>query len=353
VTEQTLVEKENPIAVYKPFYAELAQLKKDSKSLVFDYEDPKQIKEARSHIHKWRLTKGAIERARKAEKQESLDYGRLVDSEAKRLTNEVQEIIDDHEGPILEIEQREKDRIATHQANMDRIQQYADGDWSGYDAERLEGLLKPIDEMQPDEAYEEFTAPALSIWKQAREKVVVALEARRKYESEQAELERLRAEQAAREQKEREAKIAQEAAEKARIEAEAKAKAEAEAAERKAQEEREAAAKREAEAKAAQERAEQARIAAEAKAIQDAIDAERRQAEAVEAAEKRAKQQAEEAKQREIAEAKKREDNQKHKAKINNEALADFVKGGLNEDQAKLAVTLIAQRSIRNVEIKY
>src|SRR5690606_23508393 len=78
--------------------------------------------------------------------------------------------------------------------------------------------------------WEEFEAEAARAKDKAVSSLRAALVAREKYEAEQAELARLRAEAEAREQKEREERIAREAAERAQREAEAKAQAEREAA---------------------------------------------------------------------------------------------------------------------------
>lgn len=48
-----------------------------------------------------------------------------------------------------------------------------------------------------------------------------------------------------------------------------------------------------------------------------------------------------------------REKDKAHKAAINNAALAAFIAGGMTEECAKLAVTLIAKRAIPNIAISY
>ncbi|MCO2928159.1 hypothetical protein FA260_34330, partial [Pseudomonas aeruginosa] len=52
-------------------------------------------------------------------------------------------------------------------------------------------------------------------------------------------------------------------------------------------------------------------------------------------------------------EAAAREADKAHKKAINNEALAAFVAGGMDESSARRAVTLIAQRKIPGVHIYY
>ncbi|ENQ7660184.1 hypothetical protein ACEQOL_006537 [Pseudomonas aeruginosa] len=55
----------------------------------------------------------------------------------------------------------------------------------------------------------------------------------------------------------------------------------------------------------------------------------------------------------ELREAAAREADKAHKKAINNEALAAFVAGGMDESSARRAVTLIAQRKIPGVHIYY
>lgn len=164
------------------------------------------------------------------------------------------------------------------------------------------------------------------------------LATRVKYDADQAELARLRAEQAKRDAEDAERRRVEEAAarEKARQEEIAKAAAQAEqrereAAEHRAQEECDRAARREAELKA------------------QAEAAERRERET----EARLKREAEEKAAAEKAEAARRERDKEHKGKINRAAVDAFVSGGIAEDVAKSVVTLIAKRSIPAVMIAY
>lgn len=115
-----------------------------------------------------------------------------------------------------------------------------------------------------------------------------------------------------------------------------------EAAKRAEQEKKDAEAKAEADRKSAAERAE--------KEKQEAIERERK------AAEEREKDRIaaeEETKRREDEERERREKNKKHNAAINNQAMQCFIDGGLDKDQAKIAVQLIAQKKVDHVTIAY
>jgi len=235
----------------------------------------------------------------------------------------------------------------------------------------------------------EHEAEALRLKADTLAMLRTALEKRTKYEAEQAELVRLRAEAEAQAQRDREAQIAREAEERTRREAEQRAQAERDAAAKREAEAKAAADRRELELKFAAEQAERAaaqaarekieseqraaqqkaddelrhqqaiaqaeadRIAAEQRAKQERINSEARQAEAAERA-----RLAEVARQNAAADeilrqAAAREADKAHKMKINRAALDAFVAGGMTEECAKQAVVLIAQRKIPAITIQY
>lgn len=331
------------IAVYKPFWSELEKLKQDNEKLVFQYHTPKGNKEARSHIYNLRKRKGDIERARKAEKAEALEYGRQVDSQAKEIVAEYDAMIEKHQAPLDEIERREAERVAAHESVLSAIQELGAIDaFNPPGSDGLKQRLESAEAVVVDSSLEEFEEKAQATKDEVISKLNQMLEARLKEEAEQAELARLRREQEEREKREREEAIAREAVERARREAEEKAQREREEAEAKAAAEREAAQRRERELQEAAERAEREKEAAEERAKLAAKEAE-----------DRVKREAEEAARKEREEAERREANKRHKAKINNAAVAAMVAGGMDEQQAKLAVTLIAKREVPRVTISY
>jgi colicin import membrane protein len=319
------------IVAYDEFRAQLAELREHNAAVVFDYEDPRGNKAARSHIHKLRLTKGAVEKVRKAEKAEALECGRQVDAQAKAIVAEIDGMIEVHQAPLDVIEQRERDRRAKHEANLERMRELGTPTNEPLTAAQLRERLADVDSYKLGAHWEEYETEAARLKEQARERLLAAIEQRETYEREQAELERLRREQAAREQAERDARIAAEAADKARREAEEKAQREREAAEAAARAERQAAERRELQLRLEKEQAE--RAAAEA--------------------EQRAMREQEELALREQAEAEKREQNRRHAARVHRQAVAGFVENGIDEETAKRVMTLIAKRMIPRVAITY
>ena len=130
IEQEFIPASDKPIACYSEFRAQLAQLKADNEAAVFDYADPAGNKEARSHIHKLRRTKTAVDAARKAEKDASLQYGRRVDSEAKEIITQIEDMIAVHESPIKEIEEREAARKQSILNRMGQIVAYGEIDKS-------------------------------------------------------------------------------------------------------------------------------------------------------------------------------------------------------------------------------
>lgn len=317
------------IAVYDPFIAQLVQLRQFNQSITFDYEDPKGNKEARSHIYKLRQTKSAVENARKAEKQASLEYGRRVDAEAKEIIGEIEEMIEVHATPIREIEEREKQRVAALAERVDWFAEMVPDEQA--DSTDLAERLALVKSTPVDESFEEMEVLAARTKLDTIEKLEALHSSAAKREADAAELERLRREQAEREEREREDRIRREAAEQAQRQAEARAQAEAKAAAAKAERERQEQEHRELQLKLEKEQAERR-----------ADEADRRAKEEL-AAKQRAENEA----------RRKREENQRHRTKINNQAIKALVKGGVSNEQAQAVVTLIAAGDVPRVTINY
>lgn len=329
----------NAIELYSDFRTQLAALKTESNALVFDYATPKGNKEARSHIFSLRKVKGSLESARKEAK--ALDYGRLVDSKAKEIEAEIEGLIEAHDKPLREIEQREAERIAAIKARIDTLSLYQTAA-SDTKAETWAAYLAEVEAFPLDDTLQEFKAAAALAKDSAITEIKPRLAVRQKYEAEQVELARLRAESEARERKEREDRIAQEAATRATREAELAAERQREA-DRRAEQERE---------QRAAEAARQQELALE-RAKRETAEAEERAARAEQAAKERAERELKASQEAERLAAEKREANKKHQAKVNNAAVQALIAVGLGEEPAKIAVTAIAKHAIPNVTISY
>lgn len=357
MTTEILDAPKSAVVEYQPFYAQLAELEKNNASLVFDYESKKGNKEARSHVNTLRLTKGALERTRKAAKEESLRIGRAIDAEAKEIEKRIEAMITVHQKKLDEIEEREQTRVAIIEACIENLRRHGA---SATTAENLAAEISVLEVAVIGDDYAEFKAAALEVKDARLRELRINHAALVKAEEEAAELVRLRAEAAERAQRERDEAIAKAAAEKAAAEAAARVAAEAEKARRaieeaelKAKQEREAAERRELELKLQAEQAERRRVEAEQKAIRDAQEAaERAEAEkqrAIKAEQERVAAQA----RAEAEEKARREANLAHRKKINQAALAALVAGGISEECGKECIKLIASGKVPHIEINY
>ncbi len=232
--------------------------------------------------------------------------------------------------PLTDYENKERDRLAKHEANIAKLASFALVDPSK-NTEALRNDLAELQSITVSESWEEFELRAIKIKQNSVDVLTAAIQARGKYEDEQRELQRLREETARREQEDCDRKIAEAAAERARQEEQQKAQAERERIEREKQE----AIRRQKEAEEAAERAEQKRIA-------DIERAKREEREKIEAQ-----------KRREADEARKREEDIQHKREVNNAAAKALCTCGVVEDVAKEIVKAIALGGIPNVKIFY
>lgn len=326
----------------------LAQIKAELDAFVPDVTTKKGRDAIASIAYKVAKGKTALDNIGKDLVADLKDVPKKIDAERKRMRDLLDLWKDEVRAPLTAWEEAEEARKQEHQSCINRIQFFGQG-FEGIDAETLKQRLSELEAIAIGDHLEEFEAEGHRAKAKALEALNAAIAAREKHEAEQAELARLRAEAAAREQKEREERIAREAAERVQREAEAKAQAEREAVLRREQETKAAAERRELELKLAAERAEREKAEAVQREQQAKADVERRAAAAVEEEQRRVAAQA----AAEAAEAKRRERDKAYKAAINRAALEAFVQGGMTEECAKLAVTLIAKKSIPAVSIAY
>lgn len=312
----------------------------------------------------------------------------LIDADRKKWRDECDKLRDEIRKPLTDWEQAEADRIQRHKDAIQKLRELS-APAMGTDSAAISGLIAQAEAVTLGDHWQEFAAEAGKAKDETLAILRFNLQRRQQYESEQAELARLRAEAARREQEdadrraaEREAQRIREAEERARREAEeaaAKARADAEAA---ARAEREAI---EAKARAEREAAERARIASEqaearAKAEAEAAklreqDAERRRVESEERAKRDAQEAAERAERDRVAavEAERqraerqriaeqeaaakaqaeREANKEHMRRINREALAGIMAVGISEEQGKALIKAIASGAVPHVSISY
>lgn len=305
-----------------------------------------------SMAHKIARSKVAIDNLGKDLGADLKELPKKVDAERKRWRDQLDQWRDEARSPLDEWEAAEEKRIAAHNEKITLIESFAAGeDEAGIPltAQQLKDNLAFVKKVQLGEHWEEFESKAARAKDAAIEKLAGLIAAQEKYEAEQAELERLRKEQAEREQKEREERIAREAAELARREAEEKAKAERDAAAKREQAAREEAERKDREAKEAAERREREHQEALIKAKFDA-EMERQR---IEEEHKRKEEARLAEQQREAEEEARRQADKQHQAAINRAAVKAMTNNGITEEVAKKVVILVAKGSIPAMTIIY
>lgn len=122
-----ITKNNNQIAEYSKTEAELSALREVCATTVFDVKTPSGMKQATSLRAKVRLLRTGIERLRKETKAPILALGKLIDSEATRITDEllalekpIDELIKVEELRKAEEKKIESDRIA-------KVQEWFDG----------------------------------------------------------------------------------------------------------------------------------------------------------------------------------------------------------------------------------
>lgn len=337
----------------------LQKIREEIDSFVPDVTTRKGREAIASIAYKVARSKTVLDNVGKDLVAELKEIPKKIDAERKRMRDTLDAWQEEVRRPLTEWQAAEDARIDRHTDAITHMKGLA-VELGTLDAQQLKDRIAELSRIELGEAWEEFEAEAARAKDDSLKVLTAALATREHYEAEQAELARLRADAEAREQKDREERIAREAAERARIEADQKAQAEREAALRREQEAKAAADRRELELKLQAEQAERAaaqaeadRLAAEQRAEQERQAAARRAEEAAEQARQDERRRADAAAAEILRQQEARERDKAHKAKINRAALDAFVTGGMTEECARQAVTLIAKRQIPNISISY
>ncbi|WP_312819163.1 hypothetical protein [Pseudomonas sp.] len=311
-------------------------------------------------------SKTAVEKPGRDYLRRLKEMPKVVEAELREFVAKMDTLRDETRRPLTEWEAAEDARIDRHNDRLNWLKTLAD-DLGELNSLQLKGLIAEAEGMQLGAHWEEFEAEAAN----AKDKVLTTLRAallkREQLEAEQAELARLRREAEERAEQDR-IRAAQEAAVEAERQRVARQQqAEREAAARREQEllDQAAAQEREAEnqrlqlklqaeqAERARAQAEADRVATEQRMDQERQAAARRQEEAAEQARQDERRRADAAAAEILRQQEAREADKAHRASINRAALEAFVAGGMTEECAKQAITLIAQRKIPNITIQY
>lgn len=293
-------------------------------------------------------SKTAVEKPGRDYLRRLKEMPKVVEAELRDFVTKMDALRDETRRPLTEWEAAEDARIDRHNDRLNWLKTLTD-DLGELSSLHIKGLISEAEGMQLGAHWEEFEAEAANSKDKVLSTLRAALQKREQFEAEQAELARLRREADERAEADR-IRLAQEQA----VEAERQRMAQEQ------QAERDAAARREQELidqAAAQQRAiEQAeanRIAAEQRAAQERQDAARLAEESAERARQEERRRADAAAAEILRQQEARERDKNHRASINRAALEAFVAGGMTEECAKQAITLIAQRKIPNIAISY
>lgn len=374
---------ESALAVYSkpngldPWLEQVRAKVDEFKKVLPDLKTRKGREAYASMAHSIAKSKTALEAVGKEISAKQKEIPKLIDAERKRVWDTLEAWQKEVRKPLDDWQAAEDARVDKHNDAIQQIKDLAIFEIAPTSA-HLTNIITELELLEIGDSWEEFLAEAAQVKDQTLIKLRTLHAERARYEAEQAELLRLRAEAEAQAQRDRDAQIAREAEERTRREAEQRAQAEREAAARREQEllDQAAAAQRaaeqaarEAEAQAERQRlqleqqAEQARLVAE-QAEANRIAAEQRAEQERQAAAKRAEQAAEQARADErrradaaaaeiLRQQEAREQDEAHRRAINRAALEAFIAGGMPEECAKQAITLIAQRKIPAISISY
>lgn len=268
---------------------------------------------------------------------------KVVDSSRKKMRDELDALKAEARKPLTDWENAEKDRVSAHRQTIDYIEGWVsstDVNGSLLDLDGLKLSLAHVNEVDTD-TLEEFELEGIKKKESAISTLTRMIEAEKKRIETEAELARMRAEEAERARAARDEALRKEAAEAATKAAEEKAKEAA----AKAEADRQAAINQAAESKRQAEESERARIAAEERSkIEQQLAAERARLE-----EKKRQEDAIKAEQEAQA---KREANKAHISKVRKAAKEGLMKY-VDEETAVKIVLAIHAGEIENVTINY
>ena len=231
--ELAVINAQNAVQVFTGggMKALLDQIESRVRAISLDASTASGREEIRSTAYRVARTKTALDAEGKRLTEGWREATKKVNEERKLASERLDALADEVRKPLTDYENHEKARVAAHEAALrditglqEMIKLYPD-----MRADLLEEHLYNLRNSFPDQNWEEFAGRAKSARAEAESYIIRRLADRRKYEAEQAELERLRREDLERRARERDERLKAEAADAARLAAERKAKTEADA----------------------------------------------------------------------------------------------------------------------------
>lgn len=380
------------------------------RSVVLDGSTPSGRDDIRSLAYKVARTKTALDAEAKKLTEGWRDSTKKVNEERKVAQERLEALADEVRAPLTAFESKEKTRVAAHESALAELFLYSSLPTQAT-VDELFGKILEFSALHTERNWEEFSGRAGKQRSEIEAYLNDRLDARTKFDADQAELARHRKEEAERLVREREERLKAEAAESARITAERRAKEaadaeaarviaaakaeqervqveadrvraeheraqkEAEAARKKEQDARELAERRAAEAESARiealrkaesdkRTAEEARVAAFRKAAAEKRAAELKAADDLKEAQEKAARDAEAAVERERERIErgrkaaeevriKREADEKHRSKIRAEIMADIAGFEKLANAPEAIINAIMNGKVRHVRVEY
>ena len=324
----------------------ISKIRTEVTSVIYDVNKKKDRDLMRTNAAKVSKAKTKLDGMGKDLTDEWKAKSKVIDSSRKSMRESMDDLRDEVRAPLTDYENKEKEALAaleTFHENIIKLAKTVDAESEQfYTVEQLQSNLEKLSNTVVDESLGKLELACIKAKASGIEKLTRAISDLAAKIQQDKELEELRANQAEQERLANEQRIREEAEERTREEAARAMLKQKRDSENEALRIANESADREAKAKQDQQRAEQQLIDQQAKAEADKIAA-------IEA--EKARQVAEQAQQEK--DAADREANKEHKKKINNETMQCFIDGGLSEESAKLAVTLLAKKVIKNAQINY
>lgn len=352
--------KETALAVFsaeKGLEPWLQKIRDEVRAFVPDTSTAKGRAAIASIAFKVAKSRTALDDAGKKLVAELKEVPKLIDAERKRMRESLEALQEEVRRPLNEWQAAEDARVAQHQAVIKHIE---NTDTAGMSAALIGAKIQDLDSCEINQELEEFEADAHRA--KAASLVILrqAMQDQEKFEAEQAELIKLRAEKEAQEQKDRETRIAQEAADKARIETEQKAQRERDAEAKRVADEKVAADKREndlrlaaAESERKAEQAKREKIESDQRAERERKEAAERQEKAVEEARIAEQKRADAAAAEIVRQQEARAADTAYKSKIMGEAKLAIMSMNVTEELAKALVMKIYRGEVPNITINF
>ncbi|OWK42169.1 hypothetical protein [Fimbriiglobus ruber] len=230
MNQLVVLEQLKPLEIFTPEGTDdiLGRLRKEAKSHVLDISTSEGRDQIRSLAYKIAKSKTYLDEMGKELVAEQKEKIKLVDAERKRIRDTLDDLKDEIRAPLTEWESREAERVTAHESALLVFNAATVFNGSNPLSVEVKARIDGLEALYARD-WQEFAKRAQLARDAAHKQLSDVLAASQKYESEQAELERLRREDAERKQRERDEQIKSEAAAKAKASAEAEAKAAAEA----------------------------------------------------------------------------------------------------------------------------